>query len=193
MALNRYVTQFDRIIHLVEIVRGWCSGFRRERRLNSLSQPQRVLAFDQHVEVELPPDDVVVLQVQRNVDDQPSRCAVASLERSNRLSIISPRAFCSTFVSFPGESRKPAGTTDARVQCGRAANTGPVCRKRRSRYNRRQTSHAADCATTSPPAPIQFCGQSLLIFGTLAQDLEFSGHAAFWRQQRSQTRRASEG
>jgi hypothetical protein len=66
------------------------------------------------------------------------------LERSNRLSIISPRAFSPTFVSAPKGSRKPAGTTDARVQCGRAANTGPICRKRRSRYKRRQMSHAPD-------------------------------------------------
>ena len=57
-----------RNIHLVEIVGDRCSGFGREGSLNSLSQPQRVLAFDQHVQVELPPDDVVVLEVERNID-----------------------------------------------------------------------------------------------------------------------------
>ena len=57
-----------RIIHLIEIVGGRRGWFGREGSLNSLSQPQRVLAFDQHVEVELPPDDVVVLEVERNIN-----------------------------------------------------------------------------------------------------------------------------
>ena len=101
------------------------------------------------------------------------------LDRSNRLSIISSRACRSTFASSPRGNRKPAGTTDARVQHGREARIGLFCRKRPSRYKRRQTSHAPDFATVALPAPLQFLGKSLLIFVTLSQDSNLLGAAPF--------------
>ena len=89
------------------------------------------------------------------------------LDRSNRLSIISPRVFSSTFPSSPKESRKSAGTTDARVQCSRAANTGLVCRKQAEPVQTQADVTRSGAATVSLPTPLQFCRQSLLIFVTL--------------------------